>query len=132
MQISTVSIWSRNTDELVCSEAGAVYKRWALEFVDDFVIPENLHRAAVGSVKMFNGPMHEDALERLGICLNNGLVLLSVLQRPQRRAQQRRVREIRMVIGEGAELDLGLMVPEDFGASQTQKEPLFHRGLVEG
>ncbi len=75
-------------------------------------------------------PMHEDALERLGLGQTDGPLLLRVLQRQQRRAQQRRVREIRVAIGKGAELDHGLMVPQGFRCCQTQKAPAFQGGLV--
>jgi hypothetical protein len=40
------------------------------------------------------------------------------------------VREIRVAIGKGAELDHGLMVPQGFRCCQTQKAPAFQGGLV--
>ena len=43
--------------------------------------------------------MDEDTFERLRLGQTNGPVVLGVLQGQQRRAQQRRMREVGMVIG---------------------------------
>lgn len=65
--------------------------------------------------------MHEDTLERLGLGQTDGAVSLRVAQCQQCRAQQRRTCKVRMVIGKGAELDHGAMLPQGFRLDQTQK-----------
>ena len=74
---------------------------------------------------MRDGLRNEDALERFCPSQADGTVLLPVLQRQQRWAQQRRVREIRTVIGKSAELDTGMIVSQGFRSGQTQKAPCF-------
>jgi hypothetical protein len=69
---------------------------------------------------MLDRPMQEDPLE--GHCLGqaDGTVVLRVAKRQQRSPQKRRVREVGMVIGKGAELDHGAMLPQGFRPGQTQ------------
>ena len=74
--------------------------------------------------QMLNRPMHEDALERPGLGHTDGPVHQRVLQRQQRRTQQGQMREVRMIIGKGAELDHDGMLPQSNRRCQNQKSPL--------
>ena len=49
-------------------------------------------------------------------------MFLSVLQRQQRRAQERRTRKVWMVTRERAESDHGVMLPRDFSRGQMQSD----------
>ena len=69
--------------------------------------------------------MHEDAFERLRLGQTDGPMFLRILQRQQRRAQQGRIREVGVVIWQGAELNHGTMLPQGFRRGQTKKSPGF-------
>jgi hypothetical protein len=52
-------------------------------------------------------------------------MLLRVPKRQQPSTQQRRRGQVKMIIGKGAELDHGAMLPQDPPRCQTQKAPAF-------
>jgi hypothetical protein len=68
-------------------------------FIDDLVVAEHFFGAAFRSIKMLYRPMHKDAFERLRLGQTDCAKLMRVLQGKQCRAQQRRMRQVRMVIG---------------------------------
>ena len=78
-------------------------------------------RALSGPVKILGRPVHEARLECLRVGQADGPVVLGV---EQRRAQERRVRQVGMVIWKGAELDHGEMLPQRISRGQNQKNPL--------
>lgn len=68
-------------------------------------------------------PVHKDALECSSLGQANGVVLLRVAQRQLRCAQHWRMREIELVIGKGAELDHGAMLPQASAEPQSKVPP---------
>ena len=68
--------------------------------------------------------MHGDTLERLSLGQTDCAMLLRVLKGQQCRAQQGRMRQVRMTIGKGAEFDHIGMLPQSNQLCQNQKNPL--------
>lgn len=72
-----------------------------------------------GQSKCSTAQCTEDALEGHGLGQADGTVLLRVAKRQQRRAQERRVPQVRMVIWKSAELDHGAMLPQQVSQGQS-------------
>lgn len=70
-------------------------------FIYDLALAEHFFSAFSRPLNMLDGPMHKDALE--GHCLGQSdrTVFLRRLERQERRSQQRRAHQVRMVIGKG-------------------------------
>ena len=79
-------------------------------------------------VEMRDGPMDEDALERLGLGEANRAVLPRVLQRQERCAQHGRMHEIGMVIRELAEFDHVLFMAQAERRCQAGRDGCFGGG----
>jgi hypothetical protein len=97
------------------------------EFVSfyDLAEAEDVLGTLAGPVEILDSSMYENPLERHCLGQTDCLEFLSVLRRQQRRPQQRRTSQVRMVIGKGAELDHGAMLPQGFSQGQNQKGPSF-------
>ncbi len=92
-------------------------------FIDDLAVAEHLLRALSGPIKVLDRPVHEYTLECLCLGQADDSMVLRIAKRQQRRAQERRVRQVGMVIWKGAELDHGAMLPQGISRGQTQKAP---------
>jgi hypothetical protein len=69
------------------------------------------------------------ALERFGLGHPDGPMLLSVLKHQQRRAQERRMHKIGMVIGNEAEGDRGIILPRGFSRGHMQCDQRHNAGI---
>lgn len=74
------------------------FERREFVFVDDLAEAEHLLGALARPCKILDRPMHEDALEGLGLCQPDAPMLLRIPKRQQGRAQHGRMREVRMVV----------------------------------
>ena len=101
------------------------FERREFEFIDDLALAEHFFCALSWPVKMLDSPVHKNALERHCLGQADGTMLLRVPKRQQPSTQHRRRGQVKMIIGKGAELDHGAMLPQDPPRCQTQKAPAF-------